>query len=146
VAGLELMQATASKDLVAMIPLDSETAAKKGKEGWNMPEPKLYQALLEMTKGLVLRSDIGWPSAEEEQDKTLWYNKNKAKWPEVKKIIEEKTAGIRDHTTIETIDNLTVFVYTDPKGTFKIEYPIQPLPDTEKLPKPQGTYIDYYLY
>jgi hypothetical protein len=145
VAGLEAMQATASKDLVAMIPLDSDTAAKKGKEGWNMPEPKLYQALLEMTNGLVLRSDIGWPSAEEEQEKTLWYEKNKNDWPKVKKTIEEKTIGIREHTTIEKIDNVTVFVYTDPTGKFRIEYPIHP-PDTKQIPKPHGKYIDYYLY
>jgi glyoxylase-like metal-dependent hydrolase (beta-lactamase superfamily II) len=52
--GLEMME---RDDLVAMIALDHQVAAKKE---WTMPAPGLYRRLLEKTRGRVLRSDIGW--------------------------------------------------------------------------------------
>jgi hypothetical protein len=54
--GLEMMT---SDDLMALIPLDKKVAIKKK---WPMPAPKLYERLIEKTKGRVLRSDVGWPS------------------------------------------------------------------------------------
>jgi hypothetical protein len=47
-----------SDSLVALIPLDKQVADKKK---WPMPAEKLYDRLVEKTKGRVLRSDIGWP-------------------------------------------------------------------------------------
>jgi hypothetical protein len=53
--GLEMMT---NESLVALIPLDKKVAIKKK---WPMPAKRLYERLLEKTKGRVLRSDIGWP-------------------------------------------------------------------------------------
>jgi len=53
--GLELMT---DRNLVAMIPLDQETAENKWKNtSW--PAEALYEALLIQTRGRVLRSDLG---------------------------------------------------------------------------------------
>ena len=46
-----------SEALVAAIPTD-ETFARE-KKGWEMPAPKLRQALYEKTKGRMLRADPG---------------------------------------------------------------------------------------
>jgi hypothetical protein len=54
--GLELM---ASRDLVAMIPVDATVA---GNKHWKMPATALYRRLLEKTSGRVLRSDALWPN------------------------------------------------------------------------------------
>lgn len=56
--GLELMR---RKDLVAMIPLDADVASNKWPSA-EWPAAILYEALLERTKGRVLRSDTGWPA------------------------------------------------------------------------------------
>jgi len=53
--GLEMMT---NNSLTALIPLDKKVAIKKK---WPMPAQKLYDRLIEKTKGRVLRSDIGWP-------------------------------------------------------------------------------------
>jgi hypothetical protein len=53
--GLEMMT---SDVLVALIPLDKKVAISKK---WPMPAKKLYDRLVEKTRGRVLRSDIGWP-------------------------------------------------------------------------------------
>jgi hypothetical protein len=54
--GLELMT---SRDLVAMIPVDEKVAMKQGKRGWKMPAAKLYERLLQKTKGRIIRLDQG---------------------------------------------------------------------------------------
>ncbi len=54
--GLEAMK---SKDLVALIPVDSTVAENKA---WVMPAHPLYEVLLQKTRGRVLRSDMGWPT------------------------------------------------------------------------------------
>lgn len=59
--GLELMQ---SPDLVALIPVDRKVALNKNPP-WHMPADALYKRLLEKTKGRVLRSDTGWPRANQ---------------------------------------------------------------------------------
>jgi hypothetical protein len=51
--GLELMT---SRDLVAMIPVNRETAHKKK---WKMPFDSLFKRLLELTEGRVLDVDLG---------------------------------------------------------------------------------------
>ena len=56
--GLEMMT---SSDLMAMIPVDrvqarNQTSAKNPK-GWEMPEKKLYERLLEKTRGRVILAD-----------------------------------------------------------------------------------------
>jgi len=50
--GLEMMN---SPDLVAMLPVDQEWANKEQK--WEHPAKRLYQRLVERTKGRVIRSD-----------------------------------------------------------------------------------------
>jgi hypothetical protein len=60
--GLEMMT---NNSLVALIPLDKEVAIKKK---WPMPAEKLYERLLEKTRGNVLRSDLGWPADSERPD------------------------------------------------------------------------------
>jgi hypothetical protein len=60
--GLEMMT---NSSLVALIPLDKKVAENKN---WPMPAEKLYERLLEKTKGRVLRSDIGWPEDSERPD------------------------------------------------------------------------------
>jgi hypothetical protein len=52
--GLEEMK---DDRLIAMIPVVREVAQKQGKDGWDMPYGKLEKALLERTKGRVLRGD-----------------------------------------------------------------------------------------
>lgn len=62
--GIELMAPGRRNDLVALIPVDRRRA--KGLD-WNMPADGLYARLMERTNGRVLRSDIGWPKADDEQ-------------------------------------------------------------------------------
>jgi hypothetical protein len=69
--GLEMMT---DNSLVALIPLDKKVAIQKK---WPMPAEKLYERLLEKTKGRVLRSDTGWPEDKEKPDsvaKSEWKN------------------------------------------------------------------------
>lgn len=91
-AGLQTMNEKASQMLVAMIPVDSERAAKFD---WTMPAPKLYEKLLERTKGHVLRSDRGWPSEKD--------------WPDIKKM----------RLPVNEVGNV---VYADRDGKFQIQY------------------------
>jgi hypothetical protein len=58
--GLELMT---SPDLVALIPVDAERAEALE---WAMPFQPLMTRLLEKTRGRVIRSDVGAPSAKPE--------------------------------------------------------------------------------
>ncbi|HEV2147734.1 MAG TPA: hypothetical protein VGR37_10060 [Longimicrobiaceae bacterium] len=78
-SGLELMQ---RDDLVAMIPLDRSVAIKK-RPPWQMPAKALYRRLLEKTRGRVLRSDTGWPTAEE-RPSTI----SQAEWDEARQSID----------------------------------------------------------
>ena len=55
--GLELMK---RKDLVALIPLDAESAGNKWPTA-SWPAELVYEALCEQTRGRVIRSDTGWP-------------------------------------------------------------------------------------
>ena len=56
--GLEMMT---SSDLVAMIPVDRKQAASKtsktNPKGWEMPEKKLFERLLERTRGRLILAD-----------------------------------------------------------------------------------------
>lgn len=54
--GLELMK---SDELVAMIPVDEDVARNQGKRGWKMPAEKLYDRLLQKTRGRIIRLDQG---------------------------------------------------------------------------------------
>ena len=54
--GLEMMTSPA---LTAIVPVDRQVAMKKTPP-WKMPARGLYRRLIEMTKGRVLRSDLGW--------------------------------------------------------------------------------------
>jgi hypothetical protein len=70
--GLELMT---SPDLVAMIPVDRETARKKG---WAMPFPPLFERLTEKTHGRILdaeqgRLGAGWGALEPRTGVERWY-------------------------------------------------------------------------
>jgi ribonuclease BN (tRNA processing enzyme) len=56
--GLELM---VSDDLIAMVPLDRETAKKKH---WVMPWPKLRTGLVKATKGRILQVDDEKPASQ----------------------------------------------------------------------------------
>jgi hypothetical protein len=53
--GLELMT---HDDLVAFIPLDRQTAAAQGRQGWEMPAPRLFEALIEKAGDRVVVSDV----------------------------------------------------------------------------------------
>jgi hypothetical protein len=172
IAGLERMTAkwkendSGTRGLVAMISLDSETAANKGEDGWNMPEPGLYEALLKEHKAHVLRSDIGWPAADEDQKSTRWYQKNFKQDDSVWKILKAEIESYRSHilgnsriekraTPAELNSEqgeLTVCIYTDPGGKFTIQYEVDPnteFDDATRIPKeipePKGNYIDYYM-
>ena len=57
--GLERME---SPDLVALIPVEKEMAAKKR---WDMPFPPLYERLKEKARGRVIRVDDGLPGEGE---------------------------------------------------------------------------------
>lgn len=57
--GLEMMN---SQELVAMIPVDEQFAAKKA---WKMPFQPLLSRLVQKTRGRVIRADRGVPSPEE---------------------------------------------------------------------------------
>jgi len=152
IAGLDKMNTDAdgkiSKEqtLVAVIPVDSKTAANKGTKGWNMPDPELYLALLEKTKGHVLRSDMGWPFLKDKEDETqkppLWTEPSL--WTNVKNKILEYQAGIQANTKSVTVadeDKTYVSkVYKAPKEKFKIEY------QQDKDGGPNGLYIDYFLF
>ena len=64
--GLELM----SKDeLTAFIPVDREIALNRNPKGsWQMPAFHLYRRLLEMSRGRVARSDLGWATMPDAND------------------------------------------------------------------------------
>jgi hypothetical protein len=151
IAGLEKMNTGADgkisreQTLVAVIPVDSKTAANKGTKGWNMPDPELYLALLEKTQGHVLRSDMGWPFIKDDSDETqkppLW--KEPSLWTNVKKKILEFQAGIQANIKSEPVtnDNTNVSrVYRDPQEKFIIEY------QQNKAGNINGLYIDYFLF
>lgn len=57
--GLEMMN---SQELVAMIPVDEQFAAKKA---WKMPFQPLLSRLVQKTRGRVIRADRGVPSPED---------------------------------------------------------------------------------
>lgn len=57
--GLELMT---SQELVAMIPVDEQFAAKKA---WKMPFEPLLSRLVQKTRGRVIRADWGIPARED---------------------------------------------------------------------------------
>lgn len=52
--GLALMT---HPELVAAIPTDEELGRKQGRGGWQMPNPRVQTALMERTKGQILRND-----------------------------------------------------------------------------------------
>lgn len=58
--GLERMT---SSDLVALIPVDQEMAAKQRNGGWEMPRKPLLKRLKELTSGRVVLADDGLPKA-----------------------------------------------------------------------------------
>ncbi|HEX9991076.1 MAG TPA: MBL fold metallo-hydrolase [Chloroflexia bacterium] len=58
--GLELMNHT---DLVAMVPVDLETAAER--LWWRIPEAQLMNSLKVHTRGRVIRSDTGLPDRDD---------------------------------------------------------------------------------
>ena len=150
-AGLDKMNTDAdgkiSKEqtLVAVIPVDSKTAAVKGTKGWNMPDPELYIALLEKTKGHVLRSDMGWPFIKNDQDETqkppLWTEPSL--WTNVRNKILEYQDKIQKNTKSETVNDkdktYVSKVYQDPQKKFKIEY-------QQSEAGNLGLYIDYFLF
>lgn len=57
--GLEMMS---SQDLVALIPVDEQFAAKRA---WKMPFDPLHNRLVQKTRGRVIRSDRGVPSPDD---------------------------------------------------------------------------------
>lgn len=151
-AGLDKMNTDAdgkiSKEqtLVAVIPVDSKTAAVKGTKGWNMPDPELYMALLEKTKGHVLRSDVGWPFIKDDKDETqkppLWTEPSL--WTNVKnKILEFQDEIQTDTKSVTVVDEDKTYVskvYKDPLEKFKIEY------RQNEDGSINGLYIDYFLF
>ncbi|HET6546924.1 MAG TPA: hypothetical protein VFG79_00615 [Solirubrobacter sp.] len=77
--GLELMT---SPDLVAMIPVDRETARKKG---WAMPFPPLFDRLTEKTRGRILdaeqgRLGAGWGALEPRTGVEQWFLDYTVEW------------------------------------------------------------------
>jgi hypothetical protein len=67
--GLEMME---QPDLVALIPVYEEQAAKMGKKGWAMPFPPLLVRLEEKTRGRVVRADTGLPQDAGELPADAW--------------------------------------------------------------------------
>jgi hypothetical protein len=70
-------------DLVAMIPLDASVASNKWPTA-EWPATMVYEALMERTKGRVLRSDTGWPAASFRPAGV-----SKAEWDQARKRAEE---------------------------------------------------------
>jgi hypothetical protein len=68
--GLEMME---QPDLVALIPVSEEQAAKMGQNGWAMPFPPLLARLEEKTRGRVLRADTGLPEDAGELSADEWH-------------------------------------------------------------------------
>ena len=70
--GLEMMT---SSDLVAMIPVDRKQAASKtsktNPKGWEMPEKKLFERLLERTRGRIILADESVDTALRDRCKDL---------------------------------------------------------------------------
>ncbi len=66
--GLALMT---REDLVAAIPTDEELGARQGRKGWRMPDPNVNQALLERTRGRILRSDRTYDERSRKSDPAL---------------------------------------------------------------------------
>lgn len=56
------------KDVVAVIPTDEELGAKQGRGGWQMPNPRVKAALLELTQGRILRSDRWYKDPNRRKD------------------------------------------------------------------------------
>lgn len=57
-------------DLVAAIPTDEEFGAQQG-GGWQMPNPRVKKALMERTRGRILRNDRHYSEAARAQDEEL---------------------------------------------------------------------------
>lgn len=146
-------------DLVAVISVDSGAASKKGAEDahWNMPAPALYKALLEKTKGRVLRSDVGWPGKEDNQRPPLW---DDSSWNEILELLKCKTLVTPVEEEIELEPNpkgdekIKILKYCrknykDKEGLYKIEGP-QGYYFKDKEGNEQyfenGLFIDYLLY
>lgn len=55
-------------DIVAAIPTDEELGAKQGRGGWQMPNPRVKAALLELTKGRILRNDRWYKDPKKSKD------------------------------------------------------------------------------
>ena len=56
------------KDIVAAIPTDEELGAKQGRGGWQMPNPRVKAALLELTRGRILRNDRWYKDPSKHKD------------------------------------------------------------------------------
>jgi hypothetical protein len=67
--GLELME---QPDLVALLPVYEEQAAKMGTQGWAMPFPPLLERLEQKTQGRILRADLGAPEKPEALTAEEW--------------------------------------------------------------------------
>lgn len=66
--GLALMTRT---DLFAFLSTDEALGKRQGRKGWNMPDPRLYAALQESTRGRILRNDRTYSDADLEKDPEL---------------------------------------------------------------------------
>jgi hypothetical protein len=66
--GLALMT---REDLVAAIPTDEELGSRQGRKGWRMPDPKVNHALIERTRGRILRNDRSYDGASRKADPIL---------------------------------------------------------------------------
>lgn len=66
--GLALMT---RDDLVAAISTDEALGSRQGRKGWRMPDPKVNQALIERTRGRILRNDRAYDAASRKSDPIL---------------------------------------------------------------------------
>ena len=66
--GLEMMT---RDDLVAAIPTDEEFGKRQGAGGWQMPNPRVNKALIDRTKGRILRNDRRYDRASRTSDPEL---------------------------------------------------------------------------
>lgn len=66
--GLALMT---REDLVAAIPTDEALGSRQGRKGWRMPDPKVNRALIERTRGRILRNDRNYDEAARKSDPIL---------------------------------------------------------------------------
>lgn len=66
--GLALMT---RDDLVAAIPTDEELGSRQGRKGWRMPDPGVNRALVERTRGRILRSDRTYDERSRKADSAL---------------------------------------------------------------------------